>query len=163
MDAVMKHLVLAIGIVAVSVWRSVANLSLSAVLYLPRRLQRPDRRTLGVLGVRGVVVRVMAGLFFWGIGRVPLAQSIALTFIAPLIAMLLAALFLDEHIGPGSILGSLVAFGGVIVIILGQARAQVGTDVLRGVAAIPSSAPRYAVNIGLMRRQALVAKPHEIN
>ena len=38
-----------------------------------------------------LVVTVMAGLFFWGIGRVPLAQAIALTFIAPLIALLLAA------------------------------------------------------------------------
>ena len=37
MDAVMKHLVLVIGIVAVSIWRSAANLLLSAILYLPRR------------------------------------------------------------------------------------------------------------------------------
>ena len=53
-------------------------------------------RTLRIHVVRGVVVTVMAVLFFWGIGRVPLAQAIALTFIAPLIAMLLAPLFLDE-------------------------------------------------------------------
>jgi S-adenosylmethionine uptake transporter len=105
----------------------------------------------------------MAGLFFWGIGRVPLAQAIALTFIAPLIAMLLAILFLDEKIGPASIVGSFAAFGGVIVIVLGQARASVGNDVLLGIAAIMGSALCYAVNIVLMRRQALVAKPLEIN
>src|SRR5881275_2978738 len=100
MDAVMKHLVLVIGIIAVSVWRSAANLSVSAVLYLPTRKSWPDRKTLRVHVARGIIVTVMAALFFWGIGRVPLAQSIALTFIAPLIAMLLAALFLDERIGP---------------------------------------------------------------
>ena len=103
MDAVMKHLVLVIGIVAVSVWRSAANLALSAMLYLPRRLPWPDRKTLRVHVIRGIDVMVMAALFFWGIGRVPLAQAIALTFIAPLIAMLLAALLLDEEIGSRSI------------------------------------------------------------
>jgi S-adenosylmethionine uptake transporter len=105
----------------------------------------------------------MAALFFWGIGRVPLAQSIALTFIAPLIAMLLAALFLDERIGPRSILGSVVAFGGVVIIVVGQARANVGSGVLLGIAAIIGSALCYAGNIVLMRRQALAAKPLEIN
>jgi len=163
MDAVMKHLVLAIGIVAVSVWRSAANLSVSALLYLPRRTTWPDAKTFRVHVARGVIVTIMAGLFFWGIGRVPLAQAIALTFIAPLIAMLLAILFLDEKIGPASIVGSFAAFGGVIVIVLGQARASVGNDVLLGIAAIMGSALCYAVNIVLMRRQALVAKPLEIN
>jgi S-adenosylmethionine uptake transporter len=163
MDAVMKHLVLVIGIVAVSVWRSIANLVLSAFLYLPRRSSSPDPKTLRVHVARGVIVTVMAALFFWGIGRVPLAQAIALTFIAPLIAMLLAALFLDERIGPGSIMGSLGAFAGVVVIVFGQARASVGSGVLLGIASIIGSALCYAVNIILMRRQALAAKPLEIN
>jgi S-adenosylmethionine uptake transporter len=163
MDAVMKHLVLVIGIVAVSVWRSAANLLVSAALYLPRRAEWPDRRTLRVHVIRGVDVMVMAALFFWGIGRVPLAQAIALTFIAPLIAMLLASLFLNERVGSRSIIGALGAFAGVIVIVLGQARANVGSDVLLGIAAIIASALCYAVNIVLMRRQALSAKPLEIN
>jgi S-adenosylmethionine uptake transporter len=163
MDAVMKHLVLTIGIIAVSVWRSAANLSLSAILYLPRRAPWPARKTLSVHVLRGIDVTIMAVLFFWGIGRVPLAQAIALTFIAPLIAMLLAALFLDEKIGSRSIAGSLTAFGGVVVIVLGQARANLGGEVLLGSGAIIGSALCYAVNIVLMRHQALAAKPLEIN
>ena len=163
MDAVMKHLVLVIGLVAVSVWRSAANLVLSSILYLPRRKSWPDSRTLRVHVVRAVDVMVMAALFFWGIGRVPLAQSIALTFIAPLLAMFLAALTLKEQISRRSLAGALGAFAGVIVIILGQARANVGSDVLLGIAAIIGSALCYAANIVLMRRQALAAKPLEIN
>ncbi|HYU12291.1 MAG TPA: EamA family transporter, partial [Stellaceae bacterium] len=129
MDAVMKHLVIAIGILAVSVWRSLANLLISSALYLPLRSRLPSRQTLRIHVARGVVVTVMAFLFFWGIGRVPLAQSIALTFIAPLIALLLAALLLHEEIGPRSIIGSVAAFAGVVVIVLGQARAELGPDV----------------------------------
>ena len=159
----MKHLVIAIGIVAVSIWRSVANLGLSAALYLPHRLPWPNRATLKIHIARGVLGTVMAFLFFWGIGRVPLAQAIALTFIAPLIALVLASLFLKEEIGPRSIGGSVVAFAGVLVIMFGQAHAQLGQAVLLGSAAIIGSALCYAGNIVIMRRQALAARPLEIN
>jgi S-adenosylmethionine uptake transporter len=164
MDAAMKHLVLAIGIIAVSIWRALLNLVISASLYLPERgRQWPSRSTLNIHVARGATVTVMAFLFFWGIGRVPLAQAIALTFIAPLIALLLAALILKEQIGPRSIGGSVIAFCGVLVIVLGQATAAVGDDVLLGIAAILGSALCYAANIVMMRRQALRAKPLEIN
>lgn len=163
MDAVMKHLVIAIGIVAVSVWRSVANLGLSAVLYLPRRLPGPDRSTLKIHVARGALGTVMAFLFFWGIGRVPLAQAIALTFIAPLIALVLASAFLKEQIGPRSISGSVIAFAGVLVIMFGQIHAQFGRQVLTGSTAILGSALCYAGNIVIMRKQALAARPLEIN
>lgn len=162
MDALMKALVIALGIYAISLWRSLTTLILAAVLYLPHRLPWPGRSTLKIHVARGAVVMVMALLFFWGIGRVPLAQAIALTFIAPLIALILAALFLRETIGPRSIAGSIAAFAGVIVIVYGQAHAQLGPGVLLGTVAIIASALCYAVNIVLMRHQALAAKPLEI-
>ena len=163
MDAVMKGLVLAIGIYAVTVWRASANLIVAGVMYLPRRLPWPDRATLRIHIIRAIDVTVMAFLFFWGIGRVPLAQAIALTFIAPLLSLLLAAVFLHERIGRRSVFGSVLAFGGVIVIVVGQASAQTSPGVLLGLAAIIGSALCYAVNIVLMRRQATAAKPLEIN
>ena len=163
MDAVMKHLVIVIGIIAVSVWRSVGNLAISAVIYLPGRKRWPSRRTVRIHVLRGVIVTGLAFLFFWGIGRVPLAQAIALTFVAPLAALLLSAIFLKEDVGSRSILGSLVAFGGLLVILFGQARMKVGPEVLLGTAAILGSAICYAGNLVLMRHQALAAKPLEIN
>ena len=163
MDAVMKHLVLAIGIVAVSIWRAVANLAFSASLYLPRRLPWPNRRILWIHVARSVVVTVMAVLFFWGIGRVPLAQAIALTFVAPLIAMLLAPLLLKEKLSGRSIAGAFVAFAGVVVIVASQVHSKLGPDVLLGSVAIIGSALCYSANILMMRWQALAAKPLEIN
>jgi S-adenosylmethionine uptake transporter len=77
--------------------------------------------------------------------------------------MMLAAVFLHERIGSRSIAGSLAAFLGVIVIVVGQARTNVAGDVLLGIAAIIGSALCYAVNIVLMRRQAMIAEPLEIN
>jgi len=163
MDAVMKHLVLAIGLFAVSVWRAVANLFFSSALYLPRRRKWPTRKTLWIHIIRGVDVMVMAALFFWGIARVPLAQALALTFIAPLIAMLLAPLFLKERLNARLIGGAIAAFAGVLVIVVGQARADVRPDVLLGIAAIIGSAICYSGNILMMRWQALAAEPLEIN
>jgi S-adenosylmethionine uptake transporter len=163
MDAVMKHLVLVIGLFAVSVWRAGVNLAFSSILYLPRRGSWPGRKTLRIHIFRSAVVMVMAALFFWGIGRVPLAQALAVTFIAPLIAMLLAAATLGERVGAASAVGSMGAFAGVIVIVVGQARAHAPPGVLLGIAAIVASALCYAVNIVLMRHQALAARPLEIN
>jgi S-adenosylmethionine uptake transporter len=163
MDAVMKHLVLAVGIIAISMWRAIVNMVISIAIYFPRRREWPSRQTLKFHVARGVLVAVLAFLFFWGIGRVPLAQAIALTFIGPLIALLLAAVFLRERIGPRSIAGSLAAFAGVLVIMFGQAQARVGPEVLLGTAAILCSAACYAVNIVMMRHQALIARPLEIN
>ena len=163
MDAVMKALVIAIGIYAVSIWRALANLIVASAMYLPHRLPWPTRATLRIHIWRAVVITVMAFLFFWGIGRVPLAQAISLTFIAPLIALLLASVFLHEKIGSRSIAGSFIAFGGVILIVAGQATANAGPGVLLGTGAIIGSALCYAVNIVLMRKQAVAAKPLEIN
>lgn len=163
MDAVMKHLVIAIGIIAVSVWRSIVNLAISAALYLRPGRRWPNRKTLRIHVLRGITVTGLAFLFFWGIGRVPLAQAIALTFIAPLAALLLAALFLKEDVGSRSILGSFLAFGGLIVILFGQSQMKVGDEVLLGTAAILGSAICYAANLVMMRQQALAAKPLEIN
>ena len=111
---------------------------------------------------RGVLSAGMGFLFFWGIGRVPLAQAVALAFISPLIALYLASLILDETIGGKTIAASLVAFAGVIVIFIGQARADLGREALIGSLAILVSAALYALNIIIMRRQAQVADPIEI-
>ncbi len=54
----------------------------------------PQPQVLRIHVERGVLTSFMGLLFFWGIGHVPLAQAIALAFIAPLIALYLAAVLL---------------------------------------------------------------------
>lgn len=163
MDAAVKTLVIALGIVATMVWRSLASVLLASFLYLPRRAAWPRPAVLRIHLFRGVVSAVMAVLFFWGLARVPMAQAIALTFIAPLIALVLAAAALGERIGPRTAAGSLLAFGGVLVILLGELHAALGREALVGSAAILCSALCYAINIVLMRSQALAAGPLEIS
>ena len=162
MDAVMKALVLAIGLYATMVWRSLAGLIMSAILYLPGRKAWPSRQVIGLHVARGAVVTVMGLLFFFGLGRIPMAQAIALTFIAPLIALMLAAATLGEQVGKRTIFASITAFAGVLIIVAGQATHAMGEGVLVGTFAILGSAVCYALNIVMMRRQSLAAKPLEI-
>ncbi|WP_066798689.1 DMT family transporter [Sphingomonas soli] len=163
MDAVMKGMTIAMGVYNAMLWRFGAIFVMTGILYFARRPQMPGRDAMRFHLVRGLVTVVMALLFFWGLARVPMAQAIALCYIAPLLALGLAALLLKEKIGRGVIGASLLAMAGVAVILLGQARAQMGEQALLGTIAIIGSAVCYSYNIILMRQQALVAGPAEIS
>ena len=162
MDMVLKGLTISIGAYPALLWRSLIGVAVMGALFLALRSRWPDRATLKIHLIRGAITAGMSFLFFWGLGRVPMAQAVALTFIAPLIALVLASLLLHERIGRRTVAGSLAAFAGVIVIVIGQARAEVGREAMLGSAAILVSALLYAWNIVLMRQQALAAKPIEI-
>lgn len=161
MDAVMKGLVLAIGTYVTLFWRSLAGMVMSGALFAASRPRRPDRATMKIHAMRGLLGSIMAATFFWGLARVPMAQAIALAFIAPLMALYLAAAILKEHVGPRLVGASVVAFSGVVVIVIGQAQADLGREALMGSIAILASAGCYAVNIILMRQQSLAAPPIE--
>ncbi len=162
MDAVMKGLVLAIGTYATMLWRNLLGVGISGALYIMRPSPWPARATMKLHLARGLLSTLMGFLFFWGLGRVPLAQAIALAFISPLIALYLAAALLHEKVPPRTLGASLVAFTGVLVIFVGQAQADLGREAVLGSLAILASATCYALNIILMRAQALAAEPIEI-
>ena len=162
MDAIMKDLVLAIGTYTTLLWRNLAGTLIAGGLYASRPRARMTRAALQVHVVRGAVSTVMAIAFFWGLARVPMAQAVALTFVAPLLSLFLSAAMLGERIRRTTIAASSIAFVGVIVIVIGQWRADLGPAALQGTIAILVSACFYAFNIVLMRRQALVAEPVEV-
>jgi S-adenosylmethionine uptake transporter len=103
----------------------------------------------------------MAVTFFWGLARMPMAEAIALTFVAPLVALYLAAVLLKEPVGRSAITASLIGFAGVVILLASRASGGGERD-LWGAASILFSAALYAYNIILMRRQALVVAPIEI-
>jgi S-adenosylmethionine uptake transporter len=162
MDAVMKGMTLAMGVYNAMLWRMGAVALLSGAAWAMRKPQRPGREALKFHLIRGVVGAVMALLFFWGLARVPMAQAIALTYIAPLLALFLSAVVLGEKITRAVIGASLIATAGVGVILFAQAQAQLGEEAFLGALAIIGSAVCYSWNIILMRQQALVAEPAEI-
>jgi uncharacterized membrane protein len=94
---------------------------------------------------------------------VPLAEAIALSFIAPLIALYLAAVMLGEKIGRGAVIASLLGFIGVLVIGAGRlGREALSEDAMWGIGAVLLSAVLYAFNLIFQRKQAQLASPQEV-
>src|SRR3954471_6499882 len=162
MDALMKSLSLAIGAYNALLWRTMAGALFGGAVFALRRVKWPERPVMRIHLLRGTLSVFMAITFFWGLARVPLAQGVALAFIAPLIALYLAALLLGEKIERRTIFASLLGLAGVGTILSGQAQAHLGHEALLGSLSILVSATLYAFNIILMRKQALLPGPVEI-
>ncbi len=161
MDAAMKGLAIALGAYSAMLWRLGIGGLISAGPYFLTRKGWPGRAGIRVHALRGFVTSIMAVLFFYGIARVPLAEGIALSFIAPLLALYLAIVLLGETVGRHSIIASTLGLCGVVVLLAARISGG-GPRHLDGVAAIMLSAVFYAWNIILMRQQALLASPTEV-
>lgn len=162
MDALMKDLSIDIGAYNALLWRSAAGSVFGAVFMIIQRNPWPTGAVLKLHLLRGIVVAFMALAFFWGLVRVPLAEAIALSFIAPLIALYLSALLLKEVIGRNTIIGSLLGLAGVAVVVAGRVQGAYDAAALWGAGAVLLSAVLFAYNLVLQRQQAQVASPTEI-
>ncbi|GGB19730.1 hypothetical protein GCM10011380_06620 [Sphingomonas metalli] len=162
MDAFMKALVLSIGVYNALLWRTGVATLFGAVTWKVSGGRRPGARALRLHLLRGVVTAAMATLFFWGLARVPMAQAISLTYVAPILALLLAAATLGERVGQRTVLASVAAFAGVLVVVVGNARVAMAAEAMAGSAAILASAFLYAGNLVIARVQAQAAGPGEI-
>ena len=164
MDAVIKAGALEAGVYTMLLLRSLMGTVLMGALWRLTRTGPPSRTAVRIHALRSAVVASMALLFFWGLVRIPLAEGIALSFFAPLIALYLAAVLLGEHIRPQAIAASLLGLAGVVIIALGRlgAAETAGHGEALGIAAIVGSAVLYAWNLVLQRQQAQLAAPQEI-
>jgi S-adenosylmethionine uptake transporter len=162
MDAFMKSLTLALGVYNALFWRTMLSAGMGGTAWALGGGGWPSWRALRLHLARGAVASAMAVLFFWGLARVPMAQAISLSYIAPLLALLLGAVFLGERVGPRVIAASIAALAGVGVILIGQARMAMGPDAFVGALAILASAVLYAINLIVARLQSQAARPGEI-
>jgi S-adenosylmethionine uptake transporter len=167
MDGFMKAATLAIGAYAAMFWRTMAGSLLMLPVWLARGNKDgsrgwPRREVMKLHLLRSGVAAVMAVLFFYGLARTPVAEAMALSFIAPLLALYLAAATLGEQIAPRAIAGSVLALIGVGVIAAGKFGSHYNTESVHGLVAILLSAVLYAWNLVLQRRQSQLAGPEEI-
>ena len=162
MDAVMKDLSLAIGVYNAMLWRMPAGILMGGTLFFGLRSRWPSAPVLRLHMLRSAVVTCVALAFFWGIVRVPLAEGIAIIFVAPLIALYLAAFWLGEEVGSSALLASALGIAGVVVIGAGKLQLGYSREAVLGLSAIFGSAVLYALNLVLQRKLAQVAAPIEV-
>lgn len=163
MDAAIKSLVIAIGVYNTLMWRSIFVAAASSLAWLAGPRTRPAFSNLKIHALRAVIICIIIVTFFWGLARLPLAEGIALSFMAPLMALFLASFLLGEKIQRQAVWASLAGLAGVIVITTGQfTQVRYSQDVLLGTISVLTSTLFYAYNLVLMRRQARLASPVEI-
>lgn len=163
MDAFMKNAALAMGAYVAALARAGLAFAIVAPIWLARRSPWPSGSVMKVHVMRGVVGAMMALTFFLALTKLPLAETIAISFIAPIISLYLAGWLLGETIRPRAIWGAVLGMVGVLVIVGGKfGRGNLDDDTALGLAAIVVSALLYAWNLVLQKQQAMVAKPLEV-
>jgi S-adenosylmethionine uptake transporter len=162
MDAAMKDLALSLGAYNAVMWRNCFGALFMGLLFFGTRQKWPSAYILKIHLWRSIIVSVMAVGFFWSLTKLPLAEAIGLSFIAPVIALYLAAVMLGEKIGREAIWASVAGLGGVVIILIGRLSGHYTNGHLWGAAAVLFSAVVFAYNLILARKQAQVAGPIEI-
>ena len=163
MDAAIKEAALIVGVYSALLLRNGLGVALIAPVWVGGARRRPSREVLALHALRSSVNAGMALLFFIALVRLPMAEAMALSFIAPLVALYLAALILGETIRRQAIVASLLGLAGVAVIVASRLdAANASHEAWIGVAAVLASAMLYAVNLVLQRKLALLAGPIEV-
>ncbi len=163
MDGFMKGLSISLGAYNAMLWRLLISIPIAGAIFLFRREKLPSRSAMRLHLVRGTIAAFMATTFFWGLARLPMAEAIALSFIAPIITLYLAAVLLDEDIGKNAVMASLLGLAGMAVILWGRLGVETyDKQAILGAGSVFVSALLYAYNLILQRQQAQVATPAEI-
>ncbi|MEL6529695.1 MAG: DMT family transporter [Pseudomonadota bacterium] len=163
MDAFMKEAALLTGAYTATVLRSLVGAACILPVWLIQSNPWPSSNVLKLHLERGVISAFMALSFFYSLTKLPLAEAIAISFVAPLIALYLARILLGETIQKKAIGASILGFVGTLVIISGRlGTGKFNEDTALGLAALGFSALLYAYNFIVIRKQSQQAGPVEI-
>jgi drug/metabolite transporter (DMT)-like permease len=128
------------------------------IVWLWRRPPLPSRNTIKANTLRGSVGLLTATSFFYALQTLPLAETIAFSFLSPLFLAGFGALLLKERLDRSILIGLAAGFGGMLIMVLGrgvisQSATRAALPVL-GVAAAIVSAVSYALSLTLLRQRA---------
>lgn len=129
------------------------GLMVAGAVWLWMRPALPTREAVKVNTLRGFIGLATAICFFYALQTLPLAETIAFSFLSPLFLAGFGALFLGESLPKAILAGLALGFGGMVVMVLGQG--GIGSQLpLLGVLAAVSSAVTYALSLVLLRQRA---------
>jgi len=152
MDAAMKSVSAAYPLAEVVGLRYAAGSVVSLAVFITAREVLPGNDALGRNFLRAVVVLLTAGSFFTAIARLPLAEAIALTFLAPFFTAALGYFMLGEPVASHLKLGLAFGLFGVCIIGAGQEGEVNHALDLVGIGAALACAFFYALSNVLIRR-----------
>jgi S-adenosylmethionine uptake transporter len=152
MDALVKHLSRSHDVEFVTFARFATGSLMALGVWQAQGRPRITREMLPVHLLRGGIIAVMALSFFWGISRLPLAEAITISFIAPLLVPPIASLILGERMQKRYLAAGALGFAGTLVTV--QGAPEFSGERLLALAAIAFAAIAYATSAVLLRSRA---------
>ncbi|MEM6710773.1 MAG: DMT family transporter [Pseudomonadota bacterium] len=120
MDAGVKHWTATFGTPQIIFMRYTAGFLVGAIIVVAllalRRVTLPSRASLVRAGQRALMVSCVAGLFFYSLSVIPLAEATAIAFTAPIYIALLGWIVLKEPVAPQTWIAIVIGLSGVVVI-----------------------------------------------
>jgi drug/metabolite transporter (DMT)-like permease len=157
MDAVIKEALATLPVFQVAFLRyAVGSCCMTAIVGVARP-GWPRADTVRANAVRALLVVVTATCFFYGIGVLPLAEALLLSFMSPFFTAVLAAMLLGEKLGARTFGAIAAGFAGVAVIVAGshggEGAGRAAAPIL-GAMAVLLSALTYSASNVLLRARA---------
>ena len=163
LDTIMKAQALAMGTYSAMFWRMAFGMLFAFLLLFPRvQVRTISGPALKIHMLRAALTTLMTYLFFFSLTRIPLAQAIGLSFIAPIISLFLAAPLLGERLQSNAKIAATLGFMGVVVVVGSELLSIDASSDLLGLSAVLVFALLYALYLILQRKHSLMASPLEI-
>lgn len=89
-------------------------LPVALIMHLPWRISHV---MLGFVGLRATFLILSTYAFVAAIAVMPIADAVAITFVAPFIVLILGKFLFGDEVGPRRIIASIVGFGGTLLVI----------------------------------------------
>jgi drug/metabolite transporter (DMT)-like permease len=118
LDTSTKYLTKSYSVPVIAFARYFVHLLLMLAILVPRHgLSMVRTRRPGLVILRAMSLVLMTLLMLQGLKRLPLAETTAISFVAPLLVVLSARPLLGERIGRLRLLAVLSGFGGVLLVV----------------------------------------------
>ena len=154
MDALVKGLGAAYGVVLIATSRYAFGALFSGATVLALKRKFPDGRGLRRHALRSIVIALCSVLFFNCLTILPIAEATVLIFCAPLMIAPLAAWLLGEKIRLPAMVALGVGFIGVLVTVQGADGVIENARRMEGIASGIAAALLYALSMVLLRQLA---------
>jgi drug/metabolite transporter (DMT)-like permease len=155
MDAMIKSLAPRYSAIEIAFLRYAFGMIGAVVYAFATRPGWPTGEATIYNGVRAVLIVFTATTFFFALGKLSLADAIAMSFISPALTAVLGVLLLSERLDWRIVIGLIGGFLGMLLIVggkLGSAGSERG--VLLGAVAVLLSAIGYSLNVIMLRHRA---------
>lgn len=158
MDACIKSLTPHYATFQIAFMRFAMGTIFALALFMWHRPQRPSRDTVRYNALRSILVVITGVSFFYALGKLAMAEAMALSFVSPLFMALFGVLLLGERFDGKIAIALAAGIAGMSVIVSGRlgGGGAINTDTLFGAGAVLVSAMTYALAMVLLRARAQV-------